>query len=207
MGIWADRVVPHLADRALAAEEMHAYRARVCAGLQGRVLELGFGSGHNVRHYPVGVTQVRAVEPSDVGWRLSERRRARATVPVLRSGLDGQALAEEDASCDAALTTFTLCTIPDAARALAEVRRALRPGGGLHLLEHGLAPDPGVARWQHRLDPVQQRMFAGCHLTRDMTALVEQAGFTVTSLEADYLPGPAVVKPWSYGYLLTAIRP
>ncbi len=97
------------------------------------------------------------------------------------------------------LTTFSLCTIPDAAAALAEVRRVLRPGGTLHFLEHGLAPDPGVARWQRRLEPVQRRVFGGCHLTRDVPALIAGAGFEVVELDQRYLPGPRVGRPWAYG--------
>ncbi len=147
-----------------------------------------------------------AVEPSDIGWRLSAERRARSGVPVHRSGLDGQHLAEEDDSFDAALVTFSLCSIPDPALALSEVHRVLRPGASLHFLEHGLAPDEGVARWQHRLDPVQKRVFAGCHLSRDVPGLVEAAGLEIAEVRAEYLPGPRVMRPWAYGYLGRAVR-
>lgn len=201
MGIWGERVVPHLADRSLAAPEIASLRARVCAGLHGRVLEIGFGSGHNVRHYPPAVTQVGAVEPSDVAWRLSEPRRRRSSVPVVRSGLDGQRLAEPDASYDAALVTFSLCTIEDPVLALREVRRVVRPGARLHFLEHGLAPQAGTRRWQHRLDPWQERLAGGCRLTRDVPALLVAGGWTTDApgwLEQAYLPGPRVGRPWTY---------
>lgn len=207
MGIWTDRVVPHLTDRALRTEEIGELRVEACEGLHGRVLELGFGSGLNLRHLPPEVTSVSAVEPADEGWALSESRRRRSPVPVERSGLDGQALAEPEASFDSVLVTFSLCTIPDPAAALAEVRRVLRPGGRLHFLEHGLSPDPGVARWQARLEPVQRRVFAGCHLTRDMPALVTAAGLELEAVRAEYTPGPAVMRPWTYGYLGRAVRP
>lgn len=205
--VWTEQVVPRLADRALRSEEISALRALACAGLTGRVLEIGFGGGLNVRFYPAAVTGVSAVEPSDVGWRLSQPRRARSTVPVERTGLDGQRLTEADASCDSALSTFTLCTIPDAAAALAEVRRVLRPGGRLHVLEHGLAPDAGVQRWQHRLEPLQRRLAGGCHLTRDVPALLTTAGFVLEEVEQAYLPsatGPG--RPWGYGYRVRARR-
>lgn len=204
MGVWGQHVVPRMADRALRGAEIGELRAEACAPLEGRVLEVGFGSGLNVQWYPPAVTAVAAVEPSDVGWRLSERRRAGTDIPIERRGLDGQRLDEADASYDAVLSTFTMCTIPDPEAALAEVRRVLRPGGVLCLLEHGRAPDARVALWQRRLDGIQQRMAGGCHLTRDIAALVRGAGFEITRLETSYLEGPALARPWSYGFLITA---
>lgn len=201
MAWWSERVVPHLTDLALRNEEIGELRQEACRGLHGNVLEIGFGSGLNIRFYPAQVTSVAAVEPSDVGWRLSEVRRSRTDVPIRRSGLDGQHLAEGDATFDSALVTFSLCTIPDPALALAEVRRVLKPGGSLHFLEHGLAPDEGVVRWQRRLDPVQKRVCAGCHLSRDVPGLVGAAGLELTDLRAEYQPGPRVMRPWTHGYL------
>lgn len=206
-GFWTDRVVPRLTDCALRTPEIAGLRDEVCTGLTGRVVEIGFGSGLNLPHLPAGVTSVSAVEPADSGWALSERRRARHPVPVERTGLDGQALEEGDETFDSALVTFSLCTIPDALAALREVRRVLRPGGRLHFLEHGLAPDAGVVRWQRRLEPVQRRAFAGCHLTRDVPALVAAAGLEVEEVRSEYLPGPKVMRPWAYGYLGRAVRP
>jgi ubiquinone/menaquinone biosynthesis C-methylase UbiE len=205
MGVWADRVVPRLTDKALSNDEVGELRAATCAGLHGRVLEIGFGSGLNLPHYPPEVTSISAVDPADTGWALSERRRARSAVPVERTGLDGQRLEAPDASYDAVLSTFTLCTIPDAAAALEEVRRVLGPGGSFHFVEHGLAPDDSVVAWQHRLEPLQKRVFAGCHLTRDIPALVTAAGLEITMLEQRYLPGPRIGRPWSYGYLGRAV--
>ncbi len=202
MGWWEERVVPGLVDRALKGREIGEVRAQACAGLTGTVLELGFGGGLNLRHLPATVTRLDAVEPSDRGWALSERRRARHDLPVHRVGVDGQRLVAADASYDHVLCTFTLCTIPDPARALREVRRVLRPGGTLAFLEHGLAPTPGVARWQRRLDPVQRRVAGGCHLSRDVPALVRAAGLVPTTVRAEYLPGPRT--PWTFGYLGSA---
>jgi len=187
--MWTEHVVPRLADLSLRGEEIGALRAATCDGLSGAVLEIGFGGGLNLRSYPPEVTSVSAVEPSDVGWRLSEPRRAAVGMPVERTGLDGQRLTEADATFDSALSTFTLCTIPDADAALREVRRVLRPGGRLHVLEHGLAPDPGVQRWQRRLEPFQRRLMGGCHLSRNVPALLAGAGFMVEDLEGAYLPG------------------
>lgn len=206
MGWWEQRVVPHLVDASLRGKEIGELRGEICAPLSGRVLELGFGSGLNIRWYPEAVTAIHAVEPSDRGWELSARRRDRSTVPIHRSGLDGQDLAEADASFDAVLCTFTLCTIPDPARALDEVVRVLRPGGTFAFLEHGLAPDEPVSRWQRRLDPVQQRVAGGCHLSRDVARLVTDAGLTTTALTTAYLPGPRATRPWLHGFRGLAVR-
>lgn len=198
MSWWEERVLPRLVDRCCGMAEIGKLRAPACAGLHGAVLELGFGSGLNVPHYPAAVTSVTAVEPSDLAWRLSEGRRSASPVPVRRGGLDGQRLDLPDGSFDTALTTFTLCTIPDAAAALAEVRRVLRPGGTLHFVEHGRAPDPGVRRWQRRLNPLQRRVAGGCHLDRPVDTLLEQAGFDLGAVERFYGAGP---KPFSFFYL------
>lgn len=198
MGLWTDRVVPRMVELSLSTPDVMRLRTGACAGLTGRVLELGFGSGLNVRSYPPAVTRVDAVEPSDRGWRMSEARRRRAGVPIERVGLDGQRLEAEDSSYDAVLSTFTLCTIPDVAAALSEVRRVLRPGGVFHFLEHGRSPDSGVERWQQRLDPLQRRVAGGCHLSRDIPALVGASGLEVATVSASYLPGPRVGRPWTY---------
>ncbi len=202
MGWWEERVVPGLVDRALKGREIGELRAETCAEMSGTVLELGFGGGLNLRHLPSSVTGLDAVEPSDRGWVHSKRRRSRHALIVNRVGLDGQRLDAVDASYDHVLCTFTLCTIPDPALALSEVRRVLGPGGTFAFLEHGLAPTPAVARWQHRLDPLQRRVAGGCHLTRDIPALVKASGLVPNAVRAQYLPGPRT--PWTYGYLGSA---
>lgn len=178
-GLWGNRILPRVVDRSLDPKRTGDLRTRACAELAGEVLELGFGSGLNVPFYPAAVTGVAAVEPSDLAWQLAAPRVRVATVPVRRSGVDGQRVPLPDASADSALSTWTLCTIPDPGAALAEVRRVLRPGGALHFVEHGLAPDESVRRWQHRLEPVQKRVFGGCHLTRPVAGMLAEAGFTV----------------------------
>ena len=193
--------MPRVTDASLRGRALGESRARACTGLTGRVLELGFGGGLNLVHLPPEVTTVGAVEPSDIAWRLSEKRRARSAVPVERIGLDGQAVGAADASYDTALCTFTLCTIPDALAALSEVRRVVRPGGTFHFLEHGLSRDDRVAGWQHRLDPWQQRLAGGCHLTRDAGALVEQSGMTLEMLETGALAGFSGPAALTFGYL------
>ncbi len=202
--VWDERVVPRLADVGLRGHAIGEVRAATCAGLSGRVLEIGFGSGLNIRWYPPAVTGVTAIEPSDVGWRLSERRRARTDLVIERAGLDGQRLDLPDDSHDSALVTFSLCTIPDPLLALREARRVVRDGGRLHALEHGLAPEESVRRWQRRLEPLQRAVAGGCHLTRDVPALVQAAGWHVRDSEQAYLPGPGLSRPWAYGYRLLA---
>ncbi len=165
---------------------MNPVRQRACAPLDGAVVEIGFGSGFNVGQYPAAVTRIAAVEPSEVGWRLGAQRVASSAVPVERSGLDGQRLPFPDDSFDSALSTFTLCTIPDLPAALAELRRVVKPGGVFAFLEHGSAPDAAVRRWQGRLEPMQKRLGGGCHLTRDIAALVADAGWEITELDAFY---------------------
>jgi SAM-dependent methyltransferase len=189
MGFYGEQIVPRIINVACGGEAAGALRRRVCAGLTGEVVEIGFGSGLNVPFYPAAVTRVTAVEPSDVGWKLAAARLAAATVPVQRSGLDGQSLPFADDSFDAALSTWTLCTIPDVGAALREIGRVLRPGGALYFLEHGLAPDEPVRRWQRRLDPLQQRLAGGCHFTRPIADLLTAEGFTIGDIDVFYEQG------------------
>ncbi len=191
MGIYAEQVLPRIVNAACGMKASEPLRSRVCAGLHGQVVEIGFGSGLNVPFYPAAVTAVAAIEPADVGWKLAGKRLAASTVPIERSGLDGQLLPLPDDSCDTALSTWTLCTIPDVVAALHEVRRVLKPGGTLHFVEHGLAPDEDekVQRWQRRLDPMQKRLFGGCHLTRPIVDLLRNAGFTITEVDVFYEKG------------------
>ncbi len=204
MGLYRDHVVPRLVELTCGAKGIERFRRSAMEGLSGRVLEIGFGSGLNVPHYPDGVTEVLAVEPAATARRIAEARISASEVPVLHVGLDGQSVELPDASCDAALCTFSLCTIPDPAAALGEVARILVAGGRLHLLEHGVAPDPGIARWQRRIDPIERRIADGCHLSRDPVGLLEAAGFGVERLEQRYVAGP---KPWSYFTIAVASSP
>ena len=205
MGLYGEQVLPRLINVACAmGPVVGPLRERVCTGLHGEVVEIGFGSGHNVPYYPAAVSRVAAVEPSDVGWRLATDRIAASPVLVERAGLDGQALPFGDDTFDCAVSAWTMCTIPDIDGALAELRRVLRPGGTLHFIEHGLAPDEPVARWQRRAEPLQKRLFGGCHLTRPIVDLVGQAGFVVTELDVFYEKGaPRVFGADSLGVAAT----
>jgi ubiquinone/menaquinone biosynthesis C-methylase UbiE len=207
VGFWTDQVVPRFTDKMLGSSAVMKLRRRAVDSLAGDVVEIGFGSGLNVPLLPPEVTHVYAVDPSLVGRKLSEERVQASPIPIEFVGLDGAHLPLDDASVDAALSTFTLCTIPDVTSALSEVRRVLKPGGTFHFLEHGLCPDPAVARKQHRFNGMQQRLAGGCHLDRPIEALVREAGFDIDELEHDHMPGPAFMLPWGYLYEGVARRP
>jgi ubiquinone/menaquinone biosynthesis C-methylase UbiE len=204
MGVWSDRLLPRITDKVLDVEAVRRARAEVCAGLSGDVLELGFGSGLNVPHYPRDVTGVWAIDPSDVGWRLAAHRLEGSHVRVDHAGFTAEVLPFPDRRFDAALSTFTLCTVPDASAALRELVRVLVPGGRFHFLEHGRAPDHGVARWQDRLTPLNRAVAGGCHLTRDIAELLPAAGLEVLELSTYYGEGP---RPFAYRYQGVARRP
>ena len=140
MGIYSEHVLPRIVNKLCGMESADPLRERVCAGLEGDVVEIGFGSGLNVPFYPDRITRIAAIEPADIGWKLAEKRLSATTVPVERSGLDGQSLPFADDSFDSALSTWTLCTIPDVAAALSEVRRVLKPGAPCTSSSMGLPP-------------------------------------------------------------------
>lgn len=204
MSFYGDKVLPRLQDKAMNRRGTHEVRARVCAALTGRVLEIGFGTGLNVRYYPLEVTTVLAVEPSRLCMRLAEPRISSSNTPVELAGLTGEHLDLPSEEVDVALSTWTLCTIPDLSAALGEVWRVLKPGGTFHFVEHGHAPDANTARWQDRLDPLNQRLAGGCHLTRRISESIEHAGFQIEHLERYYFEGEP--KPWGYTYEGRAVK-
>src|SRR5438132_1087472 len=167
----------------MARELSRAVRARVCEGLEGSVVEIGFGTGLNARYYPSAVTKVVAIEPSHVCMRIAEPRIAKSSAPVEYGGLTGEALDLPSEVFDTVLSTWTLCTIPNMDAALAEIRRVLKPGGSFHFVEHGHAPDEKVARMQKRLEPMNKRLAGGCHLTRHISEDIERAGFNIANLD------------------------
>lgn len=196
MGFYQDQLLPRFQDKVMDRKPTREVRARVSAGLAGNIVEIGFGTGLNAAHYPATVNQVAAVEPSALCMRMAEPRIASSGASVKLAGLTGEHLDLPTAEFDAVLSTWTLCTIPNVAAALEEVRRVLTPTGALHFVEHGLAPDAGVARWQRRIEPINKRLAGGCHLTRPIAQLIAQAGFEVEQLDTYYFNG----EPKVFGY-------
>lgn len=185
VGVYQEQLRPRLLNAALGTGATGEIRGRVCSGLRGDVVEIGYGSGLNQSYLPPEVTRVIAFEPSRVALKLAGQRRAASPVPVVVAGDDAQRMPLPDDRFDAALSTWTLCGIPDPLAALREVWRVLRPGGVLHFVEHGLAPDARVVRWQHRGNALNKRV-VGCVLDRDVPALLTQAGFVVLDLSRYY---------------------
>jgi SAM-dependent methyltransferase len=204
MGFYSTHIVPRFIDKALGTPAMQEGRNAVAAGLSGTVLEIGFGSGLNVASYPPEIELVYAVEPALIARKIAVPRIAASPIPIQYAGLHGETVALDDNSCDGALCTFTLCTIPGVEQALAELRRVLKPGGRFHFLEHGLAPDAKTQAWQRRLDPLEKRLADGCHLTRDPVELVKAAGFELEFVHSEYTKGP---KPWVFMTFAQAINP
>jgi SAM-dependent methyltransferase len=198
MGVYREQILPRIQDKVMGRKPNGEVRARVCAGLRGKVLEVGFGTGLNTAYYPPEITTVFAVEPSSLCMRIAEPRIERSPVPVVQAGLTGEHLDLPAGEFDAVLSTWTLCTIPNLPAALAEMRRVLKPGGALHFVEHGHAPDATVERWQRRIEPFNKRLAGGCHLTRPIPGLIEQAGFTMDQLDSYYFDGEP--KPFGYTF-------
>jgi ubiquinone/menaquinone biosynthesis C-methylase UbiE len=192
-------------DKAMSTPEHMELRAQTTIGLVGDVLELGFGSGLNVEHYPDDVSRVWVAEPSKVGMSLAAERIAASDVHIEITSLDGAKLPLADDSIDSALSSWTLCTIPDLQQALAEVRRVLRPGGAFHFVEHGLSHEPTVAKWQNRMNWAQRIYAGGCNLNRPIRADLIEAGFEIESMENFYMDSG--FKSQSYMYQGIARNP
>jgi ubiquinone/menaquinone biosynthesis C-methylase UbiE len=196
-GFYERRILPHVIQMGMRQEMLRPIRRRLAAAAEGRVLEIGVGAGLNLPLYTDRVTSVLGIDPSPAMLAMARDAVVQATVPVELGSGSAEAIPAETASIDTLLSTWTLCSIPDVMRALAETRRVLKPGGRLLFGEHGLAPDARVRRWQHRLTPLWKRLAGGCHLDRDIRGLVEGAGFAIEHLDVGYLPGP---RPMTFMY-------
>lgn len=197
MGFYNDVVLPRLCDLAMRNKRFAPYRDRVVGAAEGRALEVGAGSGLNLPFYWPGAQEILALEPAPKLVAMARRAPNAAGIPISFLEASAEAIPLDNRSIDTVVTTWTLCTIPNAASALAEMRRVLKPGGRLLFVEHGLAPDEGVRRWQNRITPLWRRISGGCHVNRPIKTMVETAGFRIDRIETGYIPG---LKPMSFIY-------
>lgn len=197
MNVYERWILPRLTDLVMRNAEATRYRAQVVPLARGTVLEIGAGSGLNLKFYGAAVERLYALDPSEELLGMARKRAAEATVPVEFLLHGGEEVPLADRSCDTVVTTWTLCTIPDPAQALSEMKRVLKPGGTLLFAEHGAAPQASVRRWQERLNPLWRRVTGGCNLNRSIATLMADAGFTVVDLHREYAKG---LRPMSYIY-------
>lgn len=197
MGVYERRLLPRLVDLAMRNKEATRYRTKTVPAAAGRVLEIGIGSGLNLPFYSSEVTHLYGLDPSPELLALAQRKRFDGPFPVEFVLGSAEGIPLERRSIDVVVSTFVLCTVPDATKALREAARVLRPGGTLLFAEHGQAPDAKVVSWQRRLDPLWSRIAGGCHLTREIDRLILEAGFRMAGLERNYAKGP---RPFSYMY-------
>jgi ubiquinone/menaquinone biosynthesis C-methylase UbiE len=192
MGFYSKWIIPRLIDLAMRNRRLGAYRRRTIEAARGFVLEIGVGSGLNLPLYGSAVDRVCALDPSPELLRVAEKRASDSAMPVSLLRASAEHLPFADASFDTVVTTWTLCSIPDPLMALSEMRRVLKPCENLVFVEHGLSPEPAVARWQQRLTPCWKHLSGGCHLDRKMDELIRAAGFHLDAIETGYMKGPKV---------------
>jgi ubiquinone/menaquinone biosynthesis C-methylase UbiE len=197
MGTYDRWLLPRLLDLAMRNKEATRYRKKLIPAARGEVLEIGVGSGLNLPFYGAEVARLCALDPSEALLAMASRKRASARIPVELLQHSAEDIPLATRTIDTVVTTWTLCTVPDATRALREARRVLKPGGSLLFVEHGLAPDPSVERWQRRLNPLWRRFAGGCNLDRRIDRLIRAAGFEILELENEYAKGP---RPFTYMY-------
>ncbi|MBI1960155.1 MAG: class I SAM-dependent methyltransferase [Candidatus Rokubacteria bacterium] len=203
MGFYARHVLPRLIDVAMRSRDAMAERGKLVPRATGAVLEVGVGSGLNLALYAPTVERVYGLDPSPELQRMARCRAERAGVPARFLIASAEAVPLPDRSVDTVVSTWTLCSIPDPARALAEIKRVLRPGGRFIFIEHGRSPDAPVLAWQARLNPIWQRIAGGCHLNRSIDLLVVASGFRITEIKRGYSRGP---RPFTYLYKGLGVR-
>lgn len=199
MGFYERHVLPHVINCACGTRPIMKQREKIVPQASGAVLEIGIGTGLNLPYYDTSrVTRLIGLDPSESSWKLAHSRAEALDLPIEFIGLPGEEIPLADASIDSIVVTFSLCTIPDPIAALKGMRRVLRPGGTLYFAEHGLAPEAAVRRWQDRLDRVWGLLAGGCHLNRDIPALLRLGGFAQCDVESMYLPGMPRIAGFSY---------
>ena len=198
MGLYSKYVLPRVVHLACSTRPKMRQREKLVPLASGRVLEVGMGSGLNLPFYDARrVTKVWGLEPSPEMSKMASAAVEAVAFDVEFVSAGGEQIPLDSESFDTVLMTFTLCTIPDAERALKEIARVLKRGGQLLFCEHGAAPDAGVRRWQNRIDPLWRRLAGGCHLNRDIPGLIRRGGFEITRMDTMYIPG---WRPASFNY-------
>lgn len=197
MSFYGTCIVPHLVHLAMRNRRLLPYRERTISAAEGTVLEIGIGSGLNLPFYGSGVKDIIGLEPAPRLLSMARHEAHRVSLPVKFIEGSAESIPLESESVDTVVTTWTLCTIPAVAQAIDEMRRVLKPSGQFLFVEHGLAPDAGVRKWQDWLTPSWKRIGGGCHLNRPIRSLIEQNGFRLTQLETGYMQGP---KPMAFLY-------
>jgi SAM-dependent methyltransferase len=197
MGFYNDVILPRLCHLMMRNRRLIPYRERVVGSAEGRVLEVGIGSGLNLPFYRSAVREIVGLEPAPKLIAMARQVAQRMPLPVTFIEESAEAISLADNTIDTAVTTWTMCTVPEAGHALAEIRRVLKPSGRFLFVEHGLAPEARVRRWQDRLTPAWKRISGGCHLNRPIERMIEDAGFCFDRLETGYMPGS---KPWAFIY-------
>lgn len=190
MSFYEDRILPYLVHLSMRQKVFAAYRERVVPAADGRVLEIGVGSGLNLAFYAETAKRVVGLDPSPKLLSLARGAIDGAALPIELLEASAESIPLEDKSIDTVVTIWTLCTIPDVTRALAEMRRVLRPDGHLLFVEHGRSPDANISRWQDHLTPVWKRVGGGCHLNREIDQLIEDSGFRIERIDTGYMKGP-----------------
>ncbi len=199
MGFYDRHILPVLLNAAMGTKPIRYQRKKVVPRAEGRVLEVGFGAGHNLPFYDATkVTHLWALEPSKEMRARAAERVAASSIALEFIDLPGEQIPLENESADTVLITYTLCTIPDAMKALSEMRRVLKPNGTMIFCEHGEAPDAAVKRWQDRITPTWKALCGGCHLGRPIPRMIRDGGFAVEGLETMYLPGTPRFAGFNY---------
>lgn len=199
MGWYTTTVLPKLIEAGCSQKLLMRLRAQYVPQAQGNVLEIGIGTGLNLEYYNKEQVQLTGLDPAAELTGHAQERAQALDLPVAMLGVSGESIPAEDATFDNLVCTWTLCSIPNVEGALSEMHRVVKPGGKLFFIEHGAAPDAGVAKWQRRVEPVWKRFTGGCHLTRKADELIQEAGFRLDSFDSAYLPGPKIASFMTHG--------
>lgn len=202
MGIYEKYMLPKIINVVMQNPDMAALRRRVVPEAEGDVIEVGFGSGHNLPFYSDAVRSVTGIDPSVELKDLAVERISEARVPIEIVNQSAEEMPFENAHFDSAVVTWTFCTVPSAEKVLSELRRVLKPGGQLMFVEHGRSPDAKTAKWQDRVNPIWKPIGGGCNINRKIDEAIRNSGFNITDLDHPAIKGPAIM---TYQYLGRAI--